>query len=163
MSDFEITVLVLSEHEAFRRKFEVLPDAEELPTAWAELAAALEVHAVAEEQLLYPLLAHTGKDGAAESDEAVREHNDIRHAVREVEAQQIGAQAWWQAVRAAQAANAAHMADEEREFLPDFKAAVPDEQREELGMRWLEFHDQHQDGDGLSGADADPRAVSDAS
>lgn len=60
VSDFEITALVLSEHEAFRRDFGALEDAEraaELSTAWEALAARLEVHAVAEEELLYPLLA----------------------------------------------------------------------------------------------------------
>ncbi|MDT0262903.1 hemerythrin domain-containing protein [Jatrophihabitans lederbergiae] len=166
MSDFEITVLVLSEHENFRRKFAALndaDDAEELAAAWEELAAALEVHAVAEEQLVYPLLAHGVAEGAAESEEAVREHNDIRHAIQAVTGHEVGSEDWWQAVRATQDVNATHMADEEREFLPDFKQAVSDERREELGMSWLQFHEEHDKARGLSGEDTDPQDVLDAS
>lgn len=59
MSDFEITALVLAEHEIFRRDFAALDDlsGQELAAAWEALHARLEVHAVAEEQLFYPLLA----------------------------------------------------------------------------------------------------------
>lgn len=165
MSDFEITVLVLSEHENFRRKFAALEstdDASRRTAAWDELAAALEVHAVAEEELVYPLLAHAAEDGAAESEDAVREHNDIRHALAAVTEHEAGSENWWQAVRAARDVNATHMADEEREFLPDFKNAVPDAQREELGMSWLQFHDEHGKARGLSGKDTDPQDVLDA-
>ena len=53
MSDFEITALVLAEHEIFRREFSALEDlnGEELAAAWEVLHARLEVHAVAAEQL----------------------------------------------------------------------------------------------------------------
>ncbi len=53
MSDFEITALVLAEHEVFRREFSALDDlsGQELAAAWEALHAKLEVHAVAEEQL----------------------------------------------------------------------------------------------------------------
>lgn len=165
MSDFEITVLVLSEHENFRRKFAALEgtdDVSSLQAAWDELAAALEVHAVAEEKLVYPLLAHGPEHGAAESEDAVREHNDIRHALAAIGEHEVGSEGWWQAVRAAQDVNATHVADEEREFLPDFKAAVPDAQREELGMSWLQFHEEHDRARGLSGEDTDPQDVLDA-
>lgn len=36
------------------------------------------------------------------------------------------------------------MAEEERDFIPDFKAAVHDGERAEFGMRWLQFHDEHE-------------------
>ncbi|MCW2605164.1 MAG: uncharacterized protein JWN61_3299, partial [Pseudonocardiales bacterium] len=55
--------------------------------------------------------------------------------------------------------NADHMAEEEREFLPDFKESVDDDRREELGMLWLQFHDEHPHADGLTSEDADPEAV----
>ena len=51
------------------------------------------------------------------------------------------------------------MAEEKREFLPDLREAVDAERREELGIRWLEFHDQHEGARGLSGEDADPEQV----
>src|SRR4028118_1294424 len=81
MSDFEITALVLAEHEVFRREFAALEDlsGQELAAAWEALSARLEVHAVAEEQLFYPLLAQEA-DGEQETAEGVHDHNEIRHA-----------------------------------------------------------------------------------
>jgi hypothetical protein len=51
------------------------------------------------------------------------------------------------------------MAEEETDFFPPFKEAVDDEQREALGMHWLAFHDEHEQADGLSGADAEVAEV----
>jgi hypothetical protein len=159
MGDFDITTLILTEHQRFRDAFAALEGAEDLAADWEELAARLEVHAAAEEQLLYPVLAHATDDGVDEGEEAVREHNDIRHSVAAVGEQEPGTGAWWQAVAHAQSVNAEHMAEEEREFLPDFKQGVDDERREELGMLWLQFHDEHAHAEGLSGEDADAQAV----
>lgn len=161
MSDLEITALVLSEHDVFRREFASLQgrDPDALGAAWRDLAARLEVHAVAEERLFYPLLARAGGQGAHETEDGVHDHNGIRSAVRDVEGHEVGSPPWWVAVRAAQEVNADHMAEEEREFFPDFTAAVPPERRAELGMQWLAFHDEHEDAEGLSGADADPQQV----
>ena len=155
MSEFEITALVLAEHDVFRREFaglEELP-AEELGAAWEALHARLEVHAVAEEQLFYPLLAQEA-DGRSETEDGVHDHNEIRHAAATVQEQEVGSEAWWEAVRTTQQVNADHMTEEEKEFFPPFKEAVDDEQREALGMRWLAFHDEHEQAEGLSGEDA---------
>ncbi len=155
MSDFEITALVLAEHEIFRREFGALEDlaGEELAAAWGALHAKLEVHAVAEEQLFYPLLAQEA-DGEQETAEGVHDHNEIRHAAAAVSEEEVGSEAWWEAVRNARQVNADHMAEEEVDFFPQFKEAVDDEQREALGRRWLAFHDEHEQAEGLSGADA---------
>ncbi len=51
------------------------------------------------------------------------------------------------------------MAEEEREYLPAFREAVNEQRREDLGLRWLQFHDSHDHAAGLNGADADPAAV----
>ena len=59
MADFDIDVLVLSEHEAFRRSFteiEGLSEPDALRERWAELSDQLEVHASAEEAIFYPEL-----------------------------------------------------------------------------------------------------------
>jgi len=122
VSDLEITALVLSEHEALRRDFAALADpaladperAEDLGAAWAALAARLEVHAVAEEELFYPLLASAAEHGAAEGRRAVKDHNEIRHAAAAVTGLDAGSEAWWTAVHGAQQVNANHMAEEER-------------------------------------------------
>ena len=160
MSDFEITALVLAEHEVFRREFSALEDlsGQELAAAWEALHAKLEVHAVAEEQLFYPLLAQEA-DGEQETAEGVHDHNEIRHAAAAVAEHEVGSEAWWEAVRNARQVNADHMAEEETDFFPPFKEAVDDEQREALGMRWLAFHDEHEQADGLSGGDAEVAEV----
>ena len=160
MSDFEITALVLAEHEVFRRDFSSLEDlsGQELTAAWEALHARLEVHAVAEEQLFYPLLAQEA-DGEQETAEGVHDHNEIRHAAAAVSEQQVGSDGWWEAVRTTRQVNADHMAEEEVDFFPPFKEAVDDEQREALGMRWLAFHDEHEQAEGLSGEDAEVAEV----
>src|SRR5829696_6421604 len=100
MSDFDVTALVLAEHEIFRREFSALEDltGQGLTDAWTDLAARLEVHAVAEEQLFYPLLAREA-DGEQETAEGVHDHNEIRHAAAAVGEQELGSEAWWEAVR----------------------------------------------------------------
>jgi iron-sulfur cluster repair protein YtfE (RIC family) len=155
MSDFEITALVLAEHEIFRREFAALDDLSgaDLGAAWEALHAKLEVHAVAEEELFYPLLAQEA-DAEQETAEGVHDHNEIRHAAAAVAEHELGSEGWWDAVRNARQVNADHMAEEEVDFFPPFKEAVDDEQREALGMRWLAFHDKHEEADGLSGKDA---------
>ena len=164
MSDYEITALILSEHEVFRREFAKLDDLPEgeLAQAWQSLADALEVHASAEEEMFYPLLAQTGREEADDARSQVHDHNEIRDSVRAVAAQEVGSEAWWTAVRNAQEVNADHMAEEERESLPSFREGVEAERRGELGMRWLEFHDRHDGARGLSGEDEDPDALVEA-
>src|SRR3954468_21594298 len=95
MSDFEITALVLAEHEVFRREFSALEDlsGQELAAAWETLHARLEVHAVAEEQLFYPLLAQEAY-GEEETAGGVHDHNEIRHAAAAVEEHELGSEDW---------------------------------------------------------------------
>jgi hemerythrin HHE cation binding domain-containing protein len=162
MSEYEITALVMSEHDAFRRAFTDLENADDLSAAWEELAARLEVHAVAEERLFYPVLADEADDGAEDGKEAVREHNAIRHAVADVAGHDLGSSAWWESVGHAQQVNGDHMAEEEREFIPEFKNAVDAERRDQLGLEWLRLHDEHAHAQGLPGDDADPQAVVDS-
>ncbi|MGY1828123.1 MULTISPECIES: hemerythrin domain-containing protein [unclassified Blastococcus] len=162
MSDFEITALVLAEHEVFRREFTALDDlpADELAAAWEALHAKLEVHAVAEERLFYPLLAQEADDEQGTA-EGVHDHNEIRHAAAAVGEHVVGSEGWWAAVRNARQVNADHMAEEETEYFPPFREAVDDEQREALGMQWLAFHDEHEQAEGLSGEDAEVAEVID--
>lgn len=97
MSDYDITTLILSEHEAFRRDFtalEQLTEDGELKQAWTALADRLEVHAAGEESVLYPRLVRAADVGPQESEHAVRDHNEIRDSVRAVSAQQVGTDAW---------------------------------------------------------------------
>ncbi|MCW2713928.1 MAG: uncharacterized protein JWN88_975 [Frankiales bacterium] len=160
MSDFDITVLILSEHEAFRRAFaeiEALSDEAELRRRWDDLAAQLEVHAAGEEEVFYPELLSEVDDAEDDTEHAVKDHNEIRDAVRSVAGHEVGTDAWWKAFREAREATVDHLGEEERDVLPPFKEQVAQKHRTDLGMRWMAFHDEHAQAKGLSGDDVDPQ------
>jgi hypothetical protein len=100
VADFDITVLILSEHDAFRRAFteiEQLDDVEQLRTRWRELADQLEVHAAGEEAVFYPALLVDVDDSEGDTEHAVKDHNEIREAIRKVDDHEVGTDAWWEA------------------------------------------------------------------
>ena len=164
MADFDITALIFSEHDLFRRAFvelEALPDAagpdpSELERRWRELADSLEVHASGEEVVFYPELLSEVPGSEGETKHAIHDHNEIRDAVRAVAGHEVGSESWWAAVRHAREVNAEHLDEEERDLLPGFRERVDAGQRSELGMRWLAFHEEHERARGLSGRDKDP-------
>ena len=161
MGDFDITTLILSEHEGFRRTFaeiEQLTDEEELGRRWRELAASLEVHAAGEEEIFYPELLQDVDDSEGDTEHAVKDHNEIRETTGAVDAHEVGTDAWWEAFRTCREATVEHLAEEEDDVLPPFQQQVSAEHRDALGMRWLEFHEQHEDAEGLSGETVDPQA-----
>ena len=161
MADFDITALILSEHEAFRRSFteiEQLTDPGELGQRWRELADQLEVHAAGEETVFYPELLRDVDDSEGDTEHAVKDHNEIRETTSAVDEHEVGSDAWWEAFRAAREATVDHLAEEENDVLPPFQEQVSAELRDELGMRWLKFHEDHEDAKGLSGDTVDPQA-----
>ena len=161
MGDFDITTLILSEHEQFRRTFaeiEQLTDTEELGRRWRELADSLEVHAAGEEEVFYPELLQDVDDSEADTEHAVKDHNEIRETTASVDEHQVGTDAWWEAFRACREATVEHLAEEENDVLPPFQEQVSAEHRDALGMRWLEFHERHEGAEGLSGDTVDPQA-----
>ena len=161
MGDFDITTLILSEHEGFRRTFaeiEQLTDPEELGRRWRELADQLEVHAAGEEQIFYPELLQDVDDSEGDTVHAVKDHNEIRETTSAVDGHEVGTDAWWEAFRTCREATVDHLAEEENDVLPPFQQQVGAEHRDALGMRWLKFHEQHEDAEGLSGDTVDPQA-----
>ncbi|MCW2606738.1 MAG: uncharacterized protein JWO60_1431 [Frankiales bacterium] len=157
MSDQDVATLILSEHEVFRRDFAALEDlsGQELSQAWDRLADALEVHAAGEEAVFYPHVVRQLPEGEDGTEHALHEHNEIRAAAQAVADHEVGSDPWWSAVRTAQEVNGHHMAEEERDLLGDFKERIPQEQREELGLAWLAFHEEHDRAQGLSGEPED--------
>jgi len=84
MSDLDITLLILSEHDAFRRGFteiDSLTDPTDLATKWRELSDSLEVHASGEEDVFYPQLLRRVDDSKEDTEDAIKDHNKIRDAV----------------------------------------------------------------------------------
>lgn len=160
MSDLDIVALVLAEHEAIRRDFSALDGADpgELGGLWDALAARLEVHASAEEEMLYPELLAVADEDHDETDDAIRDHNEIRDTAHAVAGHEIGSDDWWSAVRSCQEANEHHLSEEEHDVLPDLRENADQAELDALGERWLAFHDEHDGARGLSGEDKDPES-----
>ena len=144
----DITDVILTEHDAFRRGFAALdkvlgPDVEpgdrpgRLAELWTSLAAHLDRHAAAEELVVFPALLRHGTNAEHETLDAVGDHNDIRDAVREAAQLPPGSEDWWKAVHRARAENTHHMAEEEDEALSDLRRNTTHEQRVALGRDFL--------------------------
>jgi Hemerythrin HHE cation binding domain len=152
----DITEVILHQHGEQRRMFAVLDelprdDTEALGAVWARLAVFLEVHAEAEEQFFYPRLLRLGKgnpdgDVDEEVEDAVKDHNEIRDAVKKAGEQEVGTDAWWTAVWEARKANDDHMAEEEREDLLDFRHHADLQTRHDIAVQFLVFEAQHATG-----------------
>ncbi len=159
MADFDIVTLILTEHEAFRRDFEALEsisDPAELGRAWTDLADRLEVHASGEEAVFYPAMLRKVDEAEEDTEHAVKDHNKIRSATSDVEPHEVGSDAWWEAVHHARDENNEHLDEEEQDVLPPFREEVDVAARDELGKKWLKFHEDHAQARGLSGEEKDP-------
>jgi hypothetical protein len=162
----DITQLILDDHHEQRRLFAILEqvggsDTAALRAMWNRLAAFLEVHAAAEEELFYPALLHVGKGAGGkssaedETEDAIHDHNEIRDAVTAVAKHDVGSAAWYEAVAAANEANSDHMAEEEREGLTDFRRHAALSQRHDLGVAFAAFEAVHITG--VEPVDKDPK------
>jgi hypothetical protein len=161
----DITQLILDDHHEQRRLFAIIEQigsdqTDELAAVWNRLAAFLEVHAAAEEDLFYPALLHLGAGvdeehpPTEETEDAIKDHNDIRDAVEAVNGHDVGSEGWYRAVQAANKANGDHMAEEEREGLTDFRRNASLETRHRLAVAFASFEASHVDG--VKPVDKDP-------
>src|ERR1700710_1317527 len=155
----DVTDLVLEDHATLRKRFAELDDAsgtEALSVLWTEIANLLEVHAQCEEEVFYPqLLKKQTEDGEDEAEDAIDDHNKIRDAVREAGRDEVDSDEWWQAVGEARTENSKHIAEEEREALPDFRPASPPEQRQQLAVAWTKWRSEHQPPKAIDDQDKD--------
>lgn len=146
----DITQLILDDHHEQRRLFAILEqidraDTGALSAIWNRLAAFLELHAQAEEEIFYPALLQAGiaarRAGGVENEtlDAIHDHNEIRDAIAEVARHQVGADGWYAAVAAANAANSDHMAEEEREGLTDFRRLAGLSRRHQLAVAFAAY------------------------
>jgi len=161
----DITQLILDDHHEQRRLFAILEqvsssDTVTLGQIWGRLAAFLETHARAEEEIFYPQLLSVGRTagqlGTAESEtlDAIGDHNDIRDTIAAVEGHPVGSQEWLEAVAAVNVANGDHMAEEEREGLTDFRREASLQLRHDLAVAFAAFEAQHVAG--VQPVDRDP-------
>jgi hypothetical protein len=163
----DVTQLILDDHHEQRRLFAILEqvdraDTGTLTAVWARLAAFLEVHAQAEEEIFYPELLkvgrRTGHLGSAEEEtlDAIGDHNDIRDAIAGVAGHDVGSDQWYDAVAAVNVANGDHMAEEEREGLTDFRREASLQRRHDLAVAFAGFEARHFSG--VEPIDKDPAA-----
>src|SRR5580692_2980094 len=163
----DITQLILDDHHEQRRLFAILEqidrtDTGVLSAVWSRLAAFLELHAAAEEEIFYPALLQVGLAGRRaagveeETLDAIHDHNEIRDAVTEVARHQVSTDAWYAAVAAANLANSDHMAEEEREGLTDFRRLAGLQRRHDLAVAFAAFEARNVTG--VEPVDKDPAA-----
>ena len=161
----DITQLILDDHHEQRRLFAILEQVDRgntdaLGAVWGRLAAFLELHAAAEEEIFYPELLRVGtmarRTSAVEDEtlDAIHDHNEIRDAVTAVAEHAVGSDEWYAAVTAANLANSDHMAEEEREGLTDFRRLASLQRRHDLGVTWAVFEARHVTG--VTPVDKDP-------
>ena len=161
----DITQLILDDHHEQRRLFAILEqvdrsDTETLGAVWDRLAAFLELHAAAEEEIFYPALlrvgiqAQRGRTAEDETLDAIGDHNDIRDAVMSAQGHPVGSDEWYAGVTAANLANSDHMAEEEREGLTDFRRLASLQLRHDLGVAWVRYEAEHYAG--VRPVDKDP-------
>lgn len=150
----DITQLILDDHHEQRRLFAILEqvdgdDSVTLGEIWRRLAAFLETHARAEEEIFYPQLLYVGRAagrlGTAEDEtlDAIHDHNDIRDTIAAVADHPVGSPEWFAAVAAVNAANGDHMAEEEREGLTDFRREASLQRRHDLAVAFAAFEARH--------------------
>ena len=162
----DITQLILDDHHEQRRLFAMLEQVDRSDTGtlgaiWGRLAAFLDLHAEAEEQIFYPALLRVGiqarRAGTAEDEtlDAIGDHNDIRDAARAAADHPVGSDEWHAAVAAANAANGDHMAEEEREGLTDFRRLASLQLRHDLAVRFAAYEARHYAG--VPPVDKDPQ------
>jgi hypothetical protein len=162
----DITELILFQHHEQRRTFALLDevpqdDVPALAAIWGRLEVLLEVHAAAEERFFYPRLLAVGHGAGdadsvrTETEDAIKDHNEIRDAIRKVAGCETGSDEWWQAVTEARIANSDHMAEEERQDLADFRRNADLQTRHEIAVRFIAFENQHAYGLPLENKDPD--------
>lgn len=156
----DVTELILDDHATFRRLFariEETDDANDLRELWFQLDPLLSAHAVAEEDSFYPALLKAARDDADVVD-AIKDHNEIRNAVREADRYDPGTEAWRNAVRTARDANEDHMREEEAGPLPAARRYFDMEQRVALGLEFLRLRNAFPSGrTGADNRDKDPQ------
>jgi hypothetical protein len=163
----DITQLILDDHHEQRRLFAMLEqidpgEAGILADIWARLAAFLELHAQAEEEIFYPELLHVSRragrlgSGEEETLDAIHDHNDIRDTIAAVAGHEVGSDGWHAAVAAVNVANGDHMAEEEREGLTDFRRYATLQLRHDLAVAFAAF--EARNFAGVQPVDKDPAA-----
>jgi hypothetical protein len=155
-----VTDLIRARHDWFRAHFSAVENARDdigtLTSLWAELAARLEVHAAAEEALFYPRLLKDDANAVEDTEDAIRDHNEIRDGIRDAQQYSVGDESWWKAVHATDHANTEHMEEEEEGPLREFDEFASPSEQAEVAASFEAFEIEHAGARGISIEDKDP-------
>lgn len=162
----EIIDVILSDHHEQRKLFLLIEqidpsETDALAAIWERLKNLLEVHAEAEERHFYPTLLKVGTGASdapsveEETKDAIKDHNEIRDAAREVQKYDVGSKPWFDAVEKANRKNSTHMAEEERQGMADFREHASADQRHRLALKFLAYEYHHLNGIKASNDDPD--------
>jgi hypothetical protein len=155
-----VTDVIRTDHGWFRAQFAAVRQARDDPDAlrrlWTALAARLEVHAAAEEALFYPRLLKDDADAVEDTEDAIRDHNDIRDGISDAGDHSIGDAGWWKAVDATDKANTEHMEEEEAGPLKEFDTFASAGEQAELAASFAAFEQDHAGARGITIKDQDP-------
>ena len=162
----DITQLILDDHHEQRRLFAMLEqidrgDVTSLTAMWSRLSIFLELHAAAEEKLFYPVLLRIGKGAddtspTEETEDAIKDHNEIRDAIAAVAEHPVGSDAWLAAVAKVNHVNSDHMGEEERQGLTDVRRHAGLDERHRLAVAFATYEAVH--AGGVKPVDQDPKA-----
>ena len=162
----DVTQLILDQHHEQRQLFATIDqlqgDKDALRAVWNRLRAFLDMHAQAEEQYFYPQLLEIGRgaddkpNAAAETRDAIKDHNEIRDKGAAVDRCDVGSAEWFKAIDAVEKANGDHMAEEERQGLADFRKHGDLALRHRLAVQFARFTAEHLTG--VKPVDKDPSA-----
>jgi hypothetical protein len=100
-----------------------------------QLIAELVRHAVAEEMYVYPAMRDHLVDGDAAVEHDIEEHQELETQLKRLEALDAGDPAFTETLRELEATLADHIADEEREHLPQLRSALPREELVQLAAK----------------------------
>jgi hypothetical protein len=90
-----------------------------------------------------------------ETEDAIKDHNEIRDALRATQQHETGSDEWWKAVTDARTANDDHMAEEERQDLADFRRHADLQTRHDIAVQFIVYENQHARA-GITPRDKDP-------
>lgn len=148
MSD--VVELILAEHEKIRDHLGTLSQAggtldfpAATPAAGRSLAALLEPHTQAEQEIVHPVLWGLSAEITRSVLTAVADHDDIREIALETHLQPAGCTAWRQAVSALHRVIIRHLAWEEQVLLPTLCRSTSPAARDKLGRQWAAYTAAH--------------------
>jgi hypothetical protein len=113
----------------------------ELAATWETLAALIDLHMRADDEICDPAVFGGGPEGRAMTRQIRDDHDDIREILREISLQPPGSPSWWHLVRTALSAWAAQLDQEQHSPLAARRYRADPALRERLARQWRAFAD----------------------